>query len=137
MRACSSVPVVSAFAAVLFLGCGDTPIDLPSSSGTDSPFSESNDNDAVVKIAVMADGSVFVNSEMVPIDSFSSKLDELGEITEIWFHREVPEAAEPLDNASRAFLEIVNRKLPIGIFLDPDFKRRTTIDGQWLINTER
>lgn len=84
----------------------------------------------VVKIAVMADGTVYVNSEKVPIDSLSSKLDEIGEVKEIWYYREAPEAAEPHENAMKAIAEIANRQLPIAMYLDREFKQRANLGGQ-------
>ena len=78
----------------------------------------------------MADGIVYVNSETVPIHSLSSELDEIGEIKEIWYHREAPEAAEPHENSMKAIAEIANRKLPIAMYVDREFKQRANLGGQ-------
>jgi len=83
-------------------------------------------NDGVVKIAVLTDGSVIVDSETVPIESLASKLDSLGDIQEIWYYRESPEAAEPHENALTVIAEIANRRLPIAMYLDQDFTQRAT-----------
>ena len=110
---------------LLSSGCSDTNV----SPDKRDPATQSNadvDTEVVAKIAVMKDGSVFVNSESVLIDSLGSKLDALGDIKEVWYHRETPDAAEPHENAMQAIAEIANRKLPIAMYLDRDFKQRAT-----------
>ena len=112
---------------LLSSGCSDTPL----SSNSKTPTIQSNsdadgDTGGVVKIAVLTDGTVFVNSETVPIDSLASRLDTLGDIKEIWYHREAPDAAEPHENAMKAIAEIANRKLPIAMYLDRAFTQRAS-----------
>jgi biopolymer transport protein ExbD len=127
----SSVQIISVLVAALFLGCDGTSSPAPSpSAATDSPSDDSGDTDGTVKIAVMVDGTVYVNAEEVPIDSLSSKLDEIGEIKEIWYHREAPEAEEPHENAMKAIAEIANRQRPIAMYLDREFKQRANVGGQ-------
>jgi biopolymer transport protein ExbD len=102
-------------------GCGDS----GKSPDSSNPATQSSSNtEGVVKIAVLTDGTVFVNSESVAIDSLASKLDSIGEIKEIWYHREAPDAGEPHENAMKAIAEIANRKLPIAMYLDRDFTQR-------------
>jgi len=106
---------------LLVSGCSDS----GTSSQTSDPATQSNTYaEGVVKIAVLTDGTVFVNSESVSIDSLASKLDSMGDIKEIWYHREAPDASEPHDNAMKAIAEIANRKLPIAMYLDRNFTQR-------------
>lgn len=109
-------------------GCGDSgtsPVSstpaIQSSTGTDG------NSDGVVKIAVLTDGTVFVNSESVAIDSLASKLDSIDDIKEIWYYREAPDAAEPHENAMKTIAEIANRELPIAMYLDRDFTQRANL----------
>lgn len=106
-------------------GCGDSNKSPDSSNPvTQSSTITGGNTEGVVKIAVLTDGTVLVNSEPVAIDSLSSKLDSIGDIKEIWYHREAPDAAEPHENAMKAIAEIANRKLPIAMYLDRDFTQR-------------
>ena len=75
---------------------------------------------------VMIDGTILVNADSVSVDSLATKLDSLGEITEVWYHRESPDAAEPHENAMKAIAEIANRKLPIAMYLDSEFTQRAS-----------
>ena len=128
----TSLPPVLIVVVAALLGCTDTKSNTPS---TDSEVPASTQNDAarvdgVLKIAVMADGTIYVNSKTVPIDSLSSKLDEIGDVKEIWYHREAPEAAEPHENVMKVIAEIANRRLPVAMYLDRDFKQRVNLGGQ-------
>jgi hypothetical protein len=67
-----------------------------------------------------------VNAEAVSIDSLATKLDALGDIQEVWYHRESPDAAEPHENAMKVIEEIAKRRLPIAMYLDRDFTKRAT-----------
>ena len=131
MPTCSLLRVIAVLAVAVLLGCSDTPSSAPSSSaGANPQSSDPTNSDGVVKIAVMADGIVYVNSETVPIHSLSSELDEIGEIREIWYHREAPAAAEPHENAIKAIAEIAKRKLPIAMYVDREFKQRVNLGVQ-------
>ncbi len=131
MPTCSLLRVIHVFAVAVLLGCSDTPSYVPSSSaGANSQPSDRTNLDGVVKIAVMADGIIYVNSETVPIHSLSSKLDEIADIKEIWYHREAPDAAEPHENAMKAIAEIANRKHPIAMYVDREFQQRVNLRGQ-------
>lgn len=131
MPTCFLLRVIPVLAVAVSLGCNDTPSYAPSSSaGANSQSSDPTNSDGVVKIAIMADGIVYLNSKTVPIHSLSSELDEIGEINEIWYHREAPEAAEPHENAMKAIAEIANRKLPIAMYVDREFKQRVNLGGQ-------
>lgn len=115
------------FAILLTSGCTDTK--MPSKSSDAQVPSHDNRNfraDGIVKIAVLTDGTVIVNSEAVPIGSLAPKLDAIGDIKEIWYHREAPDAAEPHENAMKTIEEIANRKLPIAMYLDRAFTKRAT-----------
>ncbi|TWT77580.1 hypothetical protein [Neorhodopirellula pilleata] len=108
-------------------GCADPKMQSePSDPVSQSQTNPDGQNDGVVKIAVLTDGTVIVNSETVPIESLASKLDSISDIKEIWYHREAPDAAEPHENAMKAIAEIANRKLPIAMYLDRDFTQRAT-----------
>ena len=74
----------------------------------------------------MTDGTVYVNSEIVSIDSLAAKLDSLEDIQVVWYHRESPDAAEPHRNAMKVIDEIANRKLSIAMYLDRGFTKRAT-----------
>ena len=102
------------------VGCND------SSSTVAPPANDTATTANVAKVAVMADGTVYLNSESVPIDSLATKLDALGDITEAWYHRESPDAAEPHENAMKAIAEIASRKLPIAMYLDREFTKRAS-----------
>jgi len=86
-------------------------------------------SNSIAKVSVMVDGTVYLNSEVIPIDSFGTKLDALGDIKEIWYHREAPEAAEPHENAMKAITEIANRGLPVAMYLDREFTQRANFGG--------
>ena len=112
-------------AVTCFVGCNDSPTansDPAAEASTSSAPSTKN----VAKVAVMVDGTILINSESVSVDSLATKLDSLGEITEVWYHRESPEAAEPHENAMKAIAEIANRKLPIAMYLDSEFTQRAS-----------
>jgi len=114
------VPLVTA-------GCTDP----KTQSEQTNPMPQSNttsagQTDGVVKVAVLTDGTVIVNAETVPIDSLASKLDSLGDIKEIWYHREAPDAAGPHENAMKTIEELANRKRPIAMYLDRAFTQRAT-----------
>lgn len=113
---------IPAMALAILAGCNDT--GPPSQDAVSSSSSE--DDGVVAKIAVMTDGTVYVNSESVTIEALASKLDELGKIREVWYHREAPEAAEPHDNAMTVIAEIADRGLPIAMYIDAEFKERAT-----------
>ena len=72
----------------------------------------------------MTDGTVYVNDKNVPIDLLGAKLDELGDIQEVWYHRANPEAADPHENAMKTIAEIAKRKHPVATYLDRGFTRR-------------
>lgn len=113
--------------SVVTTGCTDPKMQSkPSNPAVESSTNADGQTDGVVKIAVLTDGTVIVNSETVPIDSLASKLDSIGDIEEIWYHREAPDAAEPHENAMKAIAEIANRKLPIAMYLDRNFTKRAT-----------
>ncbi len=115
------------FAYLLAAGCAGTKMQSkPTDVETQSSGVSDVGADGIVKIAILTDGTVFVNSETVPIDSLASKLDSIGDIKEVWYHREAPDAAEPHENAIKAIAEIANRKLPIAMYLDRDFTKRAT-----------
>ena len=118
---------IIAFLMLASAGCTEqtTPSE-PSNPVPQTNTNSAGQNDGVVKIAVLTDGTVIVNSETVPIDSLASKLDSIGDIKEIWYHREAPDVAEPHENAMKAIAEIANRKLPIAMYLDRDFTQRAT-----------
>jgi len=103
----------------------------PSDPVSQSNATSDDQNDGVVKIAVLTDGTVIVDSETVPIDSLASKLDSIGDIKEIWYHREAPEVAEPHENAMKTIAEIANRKMPIAMYLDRDFTQRAAF-GEYI-----
>ena len=114
-------------ASIVTIGCTDSKTQSePSDSVTQSNTNSDGQNDGVVKIAVLTDGTVIVNSETVPIDSLASKLDSMDDIKEIWYHREAPGAAEPHENAMKTIAEIANRKLLIAMYLDRSFTQRAT-----------
>jgi hypothetical protein len=115
------------FLFVLALGCSN------SGKSTDSHDAAAPANAAanpagkiegVVKIAVLTDGTVLVNSEPVAIDSLAAKLDSSGEIKEFWYHREGPEDADPHENAMKVVEEMAKRRLPIAFYLDRGFTQR-------------
>jgi len=115
---------------VLSAGCTDA-TDPETQGAAAIPANDETDPAGVVKIAVMTDGTVEVNSEAVPIDSLSTMLDTLGDIQEVWYYRESPEAAEPHENAIKVIDEIADRKLPIAFYVDRDFTEplaRSTFD---------
>jgi len=80
--------------------------------------------DVIAKISVMADGTVYLNSESVTIKSFPTKLDGLLDASEVWYFRENPGAEEPHENAMKVMAELARRKLPIAMYLDRDFTQR-------------
>lgn len=114
---------------LLLSGCSDqkTPTDS-ATPATQSIASAEDHSNGVVKIVVTMDGTVEVNSAIVPIESLASKLDSMGDIKEIWYHRASPDAAEPHRNAIKVMVEISSRKLPIAFYLDRDFTKRANIE---------
>ncbi len=114
---------------LLLSGCTDPsmPSD-PATSATQPSLNSGGDSGDIVKIAVLANGTVVVNSEAVSIDSLASKIDSIGTIKEIWYYREDPDTAEPHENAMITIEEIANRKLPIAMFLDRAFTHRMSFD---------
>jgi hypothetical protein len=106
-------------------GCSDQNMSSDSTTPATQSISGADiQSGGVVKIAVLTDGTVIVNAETVPIESLASKLDSIGAIKEIWYHREAPDAAEPHENAMKAIAEIANRKRPIAMYLDRGFTKR-------------
>ena len=118
--------IIAVFAGALLVGCSESPPDSPDANSSAANPSKS---DGIVKIAVMANGTVFVNDDTVPLNSLSSKLDGISEIKEVWYHREAPEAAEPHENAMKAIALIADRKHPIAMYLDRDFTQRMNLGG--------
>ena len=113
--------------SLVTVGCTDPKMQSePSDPVPQSNTNSDGQNDGVVKIAVLTDGTVIVNSEIVPIESLASKLNTIGDIKVIWYHREAPDAAEPHENAMKTIAEIANRKLPIAMYLDRGFTQRAT-----------
>ena len=113
--------------SLVTVGCTDPKMQSePSDPVPQSNTNSDGQNDGVVKIAVLTDGTVIVNSEIVPIESLASKLNTIGDIKVIWYHREAPDAAEPHENAMKTISEIANRKLPIAMYLDRGFTQRAT-----------
>lgn len=108
------------------LGCGDSAVPTDPDYNSSHPSSQLSTEGNVVKIAVHSDGTIYVNAETVEVDALASRLDELGDIKEIWYHRETPDAAEPHPNAMKTIEEIANRKLPIAMYLDETFKQPAT-----------
>ena len=86
--------------ALISVGCSNSE-NLPNQDISNTQPDTGTELPSVVKIAVMSDGNVFVNSEAVPIESLGSKLDACGNIKEVWYHREAPDAAEPHENAMK------------------------------------
>ncbi|MFM7518492.1 MAG: hypothetical protein ACKO3V_16270 [Pirellula sp.] len=123
MKQPKAITAVLLIVPLIIIGCNDSKT-KPNAAQTNA--NSSGQIDDVVKIAVLTDGTVIVNSETVSIDSLAAKLDSMGVIKEIWYHREAPDAAEPHENAMKAIAEIANRKLPIAMYLDRDFKKRAT-----------
>ena len=113
--------------SLVTVGCTDPKMQSePSDPVPQSNTNSDGQNDGVVKIAVLTDGTVIVNSEVVPIESLASKLNTIGDIKVIWYPREAPVAAEPHENAMKTIAEIANRKLPIAMYLDRGFTQRAT-----------
>ena len=113
--------------SLVTVGCTDPKMQSePSDPVPQSNTNSDGQNDGVVKIAVLTDGTVIVNSEVVPIESLASKLNTIGDIKVIWYYREAPDAAEPHENAMKTIAEIANRKLPIAMYLDRGFTQRAT-----------
>ena len=113
--------------SLVTVGCTDPKMQSePSDPVPQSNTNSDGQNDGVVKIAILTDGTVIVNSEIVPIESLASKLNTIGDIKVIWYHREAPDAAEPHENAMKTIAEIANRKLPIAMYLDRGFTQRAT-----------
>ena len=125
MKKLVSICILPAFSLALLLGCDS---DKNTASPSVDQNSAVNSDTVTARITVMTDGTVYLNSEAVEIDSLASKLDELGEISTIWYHREAPEAAEPHANAMKAIAVIADRQLPIVMYLDKDFTKPLTID---------
>jgi hypothetical protein len=105
---------------VVVTGCSDS----GKSTGSHGAANPAVPTKGVVQIAVLADGTVLVNSEPVATESLAAKLDSIGDIQEFWYHREGPENAEPHENAMKVVDELAKRKLPIAFYLDRDFTQR-------------
>ena len=107
--------------ATLFLGCNG--VETAGDSEVDSAESTLSEEE-ISKVAVMVDGTVYLNSEAIPIESLAEKLEALSAVKEIWYFRESPEAEEPHENAMKAIEAIANRKLPIALYTDREFTHR-------------
>ncbi len=81
---------------------------------------------AITQIAVMADGSVFVNREAIPIQVIGAKLDEICPRIVLYF-REHSNAPNPHPNSMAVIDEIRKRGLPIAMFIDPDFTQQASM----------
>ena len=114
------------------LGCNNTSSEPPPTvaPAADSRAEGTEHVQGVVKVAVMSDGTVYVNSEIVPIDSLGSKLDSLGDVQEAWYHREDPEAEQPHENAMKVIAELANRRYRIAMYADREFTNRVDLGGQ-------
>ena len=115
---------------LILLGCRETGSTPPAAAPAKTQLPASPESNRIVKIAVLVDGTVLVNSEPVPIDSFGDKLDAITNIEAFWYHRENPQAGEPHENAMKVIAELVNRKLPVAMYLDREFTQRLELGGQ-------
>ena len=81
----------------------------------------------VAQVAVMLDGTVYLNGKEIDADKIAEEFDALGEITEIWYHRENPEGGQH-ENVMKVVREIDNRGVNIELYLDPDFTEHLPTD---------
>jgi len=81
----------------------------------------------VAQIAVMLDGTVYLNGTEIDAEKIPEKFDELGEIEEIWYHREDPSAGQH-ENVMKVVREIDSHGVNIELYLDAEFTNHLPTD---------
>jgi hypothetical protein len=87
-------------------------------------------NAPVLKVAVMADGSITVDGSPATIDSLRVSLKRLAEQKGIvWYYRQAGEAKAPPESAE-VIQAVIENRLPIRLSSRPDFSDAIGPDGK-------
>ena len=87
-------------------------------------------NAVVMKIAVLADGSITVDGGPTTIDALRASLKRLAEQRRVvWYYREAAEA-EPPAEAMQVLKAVVENRLPIRLSSRADYSDAIGMDGK-------
>jgi hypothetical protein len=83
----------------------------------------------VIKIAVMADGSITANGSPITIESWRESLKTLAEQKGVvWYYREAPQGPAP-PQAMQVTRSVAENRLPIRLSTLPDYSNSVGRDG--------
>jgi hypothetical protein len=83
-----------------------------------------------LKIAVMADGRIFVDGSLATIGSVRTSLQRLSsQKGAVWYYREAGQG-EPPPQAAEVMQAVIENRLPIRLSSRPDFSDAIGMDGK-------
>jgi len=87
-------------------------------------------NAPVLKIAVLADGSVTVDGSPATVDSVRVSLKRLAEQNGVvWYYREAPDTKAPRE-ATEVMEAVIANRIPISLSSRPDYSDALGPDGR-------